>query len=106
MAVAVAVAVEGRDLRGRSGISCTRAHVDRVWLSVIVRSAQWNLQYVDYFSPMPDAKFPEDSFLHRSIMSLFGDMYDSFFADKALLKLTKDKVGRCGGTMLPAVGGG
>ncbi|KAM3573477.1 hypothetical protein VYU27_004520, partial [Nannochloropsis oceanica] len=49
---------------------------------------QWNLQYVDYQGDV--RAHPDDDELHRSVLTLFGGMYDSFFQDLDELKLGKD----------------
>ncbi|EWM28507.1 hypothetical protein Naga_100058g18 [Nannochloropsis gaditana] len=49
---------------------------------------QWNLQYVDYLGDIQS--HPEDTELHRSILQLYGGIYDSFFQDLDELGLGKD----------------
>ena len=39
--------------------------------------SQWNLQYVEYYGNVQ--RHPDDTELHRSILQLFGGMYESFF---------------------------
>ena len=51
---------------------------------------QWNLQYINYHGDV--RRHEDDNDLHRSILLLFGGMYDSFFQDLNELKLGKETV--------------
>lgn len=52
----------------------------------------WNLQYFDYHSLPEGARHACDTVLHRQVLQLFGDMYDSFFEDREALKLGKGQL--------------
>lgn len=78
----------------QSKLSCSLSPLPRPVLGSFSSPLfQWNLQYVDYLGDIQS--HPEDTELHRSILQLYGGIYDSFFQGEWSCRLGGGAWGIC-----------